>query len=220
MNNLIFDLGYHIGIDSKHYTEKGFNVVAVEANPNLLNSYSHQNLIVINAAIVSNDYTDGRISFFVNHTKTDWGSCNKNIAEQDKSNSTEISVPTITLKRLVDTYGTPYYMKVDVEGMDIEVAKQVSRLQVKPKYISFELNKVDFAEIFTLLKISGYKKFQLINQLNNEPYSSGTFGEFLDNSKWISYEEALSRYIKYRDLKFIDNVNLAMGWIDIHASLE
>jgi hypothetical protein len=68
--------------------------------------------------------------------------------------------------------------------------------------------------------MSGYKKFQLINQINNEPYSSGTFGEYLDKTKWLSFDEALGRYIKYRELKFIDNINLAIGWIDIHASME
>lgn len=220
MDNLIFDLGYHIGVDSKHYIEKDFNVLAVEANPTLIGSYKHSNLIVINAAIVSQNYTDGKIAFYVNAEHTDWSSCDQNIANQNNSTSTKIFVPVVTIRRLVDTYGVPYYMKVDVEGADLEVAKQVVNLPIKPRYISFELNKRDYAEIFMYLKMSGYKKFQLINQINNEPYSSGTFGEYLDKTKWLSFDEALGRYIKYRELKFIDNTNLAIGWIDIHASME
>ena len=31
--NLIFDIGFHKGEDTKYYLEKGYKVVAVEANP-------------------------------------------------------------------------------------------------------------------------------------------------------------------------------------------
>ena len=35
MENLIYDVGAHLGEDSQHYLAKGFKVVAVEANPDL-----------------------------------------------------------------------------------------------------------------------------------------------------------------------------------------
>ena len=34
--NLIFDLGFHNGDDSDFYLKKGFNVIALEANPELV----------------------------------------------------------------------------------------------------------------------------------------------------------------------------------------
>ena len=34
--NLIFDIGMHVGQDTEFYLKKGFNVVAVEANPKLV----------------------------------------------------------------------------------------------------------------------------------------------------------------------------------------
>jgi len=50
-------------------------------------------------------------------------------------------------------------------------------------------------------------------------YSSGFFGNDLPNDKWLSYKEALTRYEKYKELKIIDNKELALGWLDLHASL-
>lgn len=34
--DLIFDIGMHIGQDTRHYLNKGFNVLAIEANPELV----------------------------------------------------------------------------------------------------------------------------------------------------------------------------------------
>jgi predicted RNA methylase len=34
--DLIYDLGMHTGLDTKYYLDKGFRVVAVEANPKLV----------------------------------------------------------------------------------------------------------------------------------------------------------------------------------------
>ena len=36
-NNLIFDFGFHNGDDSDFYLRKGYNIVAIEANPELVN---------------------------------------------------------------------------------------------------------------------------------------------------------------------------------------
>ena len=120
------------------------------------------------------------------------------------------------------------------------VAKQLFSLENKPQFISFETSKRDYAGIFSWLYVAGYKKFQLVNQLNNldrkpeetqalveekkidyqfTKYSSGFFGNDLPDNKWLSYEEALNRYVKYRELKRIDNQELALGWLDVHASL-
>ncbi len=127
-------------------------------------------------------------------------------------------------------------MKVDIEGADGLVAKQLSFLKEKPDFVSFETSRSNYAEIFSYLFLAGYKKFQLINQLKyNGLYleniknegknlshcfelgSSGIFGLDLDETKWVDYTEVISRYNKFIDLRNIDQENLSMGWIDIHA---
>ena len=244
-NTLIFDLGFHNGDDTDFYLKKGFNVIAIEANPNLVkqgekrfqNAIKENSLILLNKAI--SDST-GKVKFYIHPKKSDWSSCNKDMAESDGTQAEEISVESISLIDLCEKYGIPRYMKIDVEGCEVMLAKQIYTLKIKPQFVSFETSKTSYAEIFSWLRVSEYKKFQLINQLNHVNrvplknrdqyegknieyqftiYSSGYFGNDLPPDKWLTYDEALTRYIKYKELKFIDNQELALGWLDVHASL-
>lgn len=244
-NNLIFDLGFHNGDDTDFYLRKGFNVVAVEADPRLVKKgitrfksfINNKRLILINRAV--SDKT-GVEKFYINLKRSDWSSCNKALAESDGSRSKVVSVESITLNKLCDDFGTPRYVKVDVEGKDVAVARQLYELKDRPQYISFETSRQTYAGLFSWLYISGYNKFQLVNQLNNHfrkmgdysksgegkkinykfsKYSSGFFGKDLPSDGWLSYDDALTRYLKYKELKVIDNKELAIGWLDLHASL-
>jgi len=241
---IIFDLGFHNGDDTDFYLKKGFKVIAVEANPDLVKEgikrfqkyIDEKKLIIVNKAISDKR---GHQDFYIHPNKSDWSSCDKKLAESDGSQSKMVSVETTSLNSLYQEFGAPRYIKVDVEGCDVMVAKQLYELENKPQYISFETSKRDYAGIFAWLFVSGYIKFQLVNQSNNPNrikdnqnsfegkninynftmYSSGFFGKDLSESNWVSFDEALARYVKYRELKFLDNKELALGWIDVHASL-
>lgn len=244
-NNLIFDLGFHNGDDTDFYLKKGFNVIAVEANPDLVNEgikrfqkyIDRKRLVLINKSVY--DKT-GMINFYIHPTKSDWSSYDQNMAESDGSRSKVVSVETVPLIDLCKEFNTPRYIKVDVEGCEVMIAKQLASLKNKPQFVSFEISKQSYAAIFSWLYIAGYKRFQLVNQFNNPgrkpeetqtvfegkkidyqftKYSSGFFGNDLPNDKWLPYEEVLTRYVKYRALKIIDNKELALGWLDVHASL-
>lgn len=244
-NNLIFDLGFHIGQDTEFYLKKGFKVVAVEANPDLclvgkekFKSYiENSQLILINKAVSTNNEM---IKFFIHPTHKDWSSCFKEFIRTENETLIEIEVAGITINELINEFGIPRYMKVDIEGADILVAQQLSELkQNKPLFVSFETSRRDFAKIFSYLYLAGYSSYQLINQLKYDGLkienidkeginishkfdfgSSGIFGNDLPESQWISYEELLSRYIKYIDLRTLDQENLSMGWLDVHAKLD
>ena len=244
-DNLIFDLGFHNGDDTDFYLKKGFKVIALEADPTLVKSglkrfniyIKNGKLNLINKA-VSN--TKGNLNFYIHPNKPDWNSCFQKLVESDGSKSKIVSVKCTTLIDLCKKFGVPKYLKIDIEGCEIMIAKQLFQLKNKPKYVSFETSKHTYAGIFSWLYTTGYKKFQLVNQLNNidrqfdeskktfegkkikykfTKYSSGFFGKDLPEEKWISFEDALKQYIKYRELKSIDNQELALGWLDVHASL-
>jgi FkbM family methyltransferase len=230
---LVFDLGFHNGDDTDYYLSKGFRVIAVEANPDLVAEgkvrfekyISAKKLVLLNMAI--SDVKE-KVSFYIHPTKPDWSSCNKKLAEIDGSKSRKIVVDTVSFRGLCRQFGTPFYVKVDIEGSDILVAKELYSLKQKPEYISFETSKQTYMAVFSWLYVSGYKKFQLVNQQNNPircgdykftKYSSGFFGNYLSKDRWLDFNEALSRYMKYKELKVIDNQELALGWLDIHAKL-
>ncbi len=241
-NNLIFDFGFHTGDDTDFYLAKGFCVVAAEADPSLVqrggvrfkNQIEKGQLVLLNKAI--SNVAGELINFYIHPERTDWSSCLQELAESDGSKAKVIAVETTCMAELCKEFGVPRYLKVDIEGNDLLVARQLCEIQEKPKFVSFETSKRDYAELFACLLRAGYTGFQLINQANNiarkvpeivsegesidykfSQYSSGYFGEDLQQSKWLSYDEALVRYIKYKELKQIDNQELALGWLDLHA---
>lgn len=235
MKKLVYDLGCHNGSDTDFYLFRGFRVIAIEANPLLAqdnmkrfaSAISSGDLVLLNVAVSD---VDGEREFFIHPEKSDWSSCSKSMAESDGTVSTTVKVQSKTIASLMAEYGVPYYMKVDIEGYDLAVAKALFDIKDKPPFVSFELSKSMYAELFAWLLICGYKRFQLVNQANHPQrqrddqyrfgqYSSGSFGDDLPGHQWLTYEEAMSRYIKYRELKSVDNVELTMGWLDLHASL-
>lgn len=218
---MIFDLGFHKGDDTYYYLSKGYKVIAVEANPDLViegrKRFKNTNkLVLINKAI---SYDNDIIKFYIHPIHSDWSSCDKSYAERDGVPSKEVSVETISLIKLCEEYGTPYYLKVDIEGRELFVAEQLTKLKFRPKYVSFETGRSNYFRIILMLYKAGYRRFQLRNQLNNSKYSSGTFGRYLPKDKWLNYEEVLFRYRAYVDLKNLDSDELGLGWLDVHASL-
>lgn len=240
--SLVFDLGFHNGDDTYYYLTKGYNVISIDANPKLIElgkqRFSSQiksgQLILLDEAI-SDISSAKKVDFYIHPNKSDWSSCLLEMAESDGSKSNHIEVNSTNLHKLFDTYGVPYYLKVDIEGYDRLVAKQlyeyIIKYDNKPEFVSFEFSKKDYFDILSYLNISGYQRFQLINQINHDSrdikinnrkftfseFSSGPFGEDLPKEKWLYLDEMLTRYIKYKELKQVDNIELGIGWLDIHA---
>ena len=101
--DLIYDVGAHKGEDSDFYLRLGFRVVAVEANPTLVDELkqrfreeiSNTKYILVEKAI---DKADGVLSFFVNKEVSVWGTANPDWAMRNKGfgvESQEIKVESI-----------------------------------------------------------------------------------------------------------------------------
>ncbi len=137
-SDLIYDIGMHAGEDTLYYLEKGFKVVAVEANPDLTSkahiefaSYVKSGqLIILNFGLHSrNDI----ITFYKNSI-TEFSSFVEKYGTRG-DNYEMISVQCTTIDMLLMRYGTPYYMKIDIEGLDVEVIKRLNKDDL-PKFVS------------------------------------------------------------------------------------
>lgn len=234
--DLIFDLGLHKGFDSEFYLKKGFRVIALEAVPSLcaiaqarLSDFS-DNLTIVNKALWKK--AGERVSFYTVPEKDDWGSLERGTAEKGVQNSVEIEVETISLDRLFDLFGVPYYIKCDLEGGDIIFREQLLADERRPTFVSLEMNDGNEGEV---LAQAGYQFGQIVNQWMNPfkippnpphegayvPVSfhaemSGLFGKELDRPKWLPLSEIDDLYRQWRSLNLRDN-NLAPGWLDLHA---
>jgi FkbM family methyltransferase len=163
--DLIYDFGMHIGSDTEFYLKKGFRVVAVEANPVLADAAAFRfrnwvnigRLVILNIGVGS---SAGTFAFYVNKTHSEWSSFNREIASRGHPVDTK-EVHTIPPKQMFAAFGSPYFVKIDIEGHDHLVIDAAIELPTPPTYISFENGDI---ALFETLAKAGYDAFKLINQ--------------------------------------------------------
>jgi FkbM family methyltransferase len=152
--------------------------VGIEANSGLVdmcrnkfkNEIQEGKLIIVDKAIHNQS---GTIKFYIDQDKDDWGSTIKEWNRYYNKNVRELSVESITLEQIIKEHGLPYYMKINIEGADINCCKSLVHMKGKPKYISLELLApfnmacLDSLDILSTLKVLGYDKFNIVDQKNN-----------------------------------------------------
>lgn len=223
ISDLIMDAGMHRGEDTEFYLKKGFRVIAVEANPTLCELVAKQQkenissgqLQIVNAAVVD---TAGPTRFYINAQTSDWGTANQSWVERNREMGTtshEVTVQGVRFEEILDKYGTPYFLKIDIEGNDTLCLEALRGRDTVPKYVSIESCKTDWVELvreFDLLSELGYTRFKVVNQVSidqqvcpNPPKegthvehdfkfgSSGLFGEETPG-RWLTRTEALLKY--------------------------
>lgn len=164
--NLVFDIGLHKGEDTAHYLDEGYSVLAVEANPKLADycrekfreAIQSNRLTILNVGVAKET---GILPFYINLYTSEWSSFDKEIGTRNNTDFETVNVPCVTTKSLLEEYGIPWYMKVDIEGNDFLALNDIPDSGEKPRYVSCEAVHVEWLDI---LKQKGYTKFKLINQ--------------------------------------------------------
>ncbi len=237
--NLIFDLGMHRAMDTRFYLEKGFRVVAVEANPSMISAaqdvfktyINSGQLTIIGRALWLAGVDE--ITFYLNAEKDDWSSGFRNFAEKGGHKSTEVRVRTITLSDLFESYGTPYYIKCDIEGADQYFVQQLLLESGRPRFVSVEAVSLS---LLAGLIVAGYDRVQIVNQALNalvlppkparegvyvdttfNGHMSGLFGLELPPERWRNFQLASELFLDFQNLKARDET-LAHGWLDFHVT--
>ena len=163
---LVFDIGMHSGEDTLHFLEQGHDVLAIDANPEMVSgslarpalhlAHKHNRLNAITRGI-SDHRTKKTLSFYVHKTISEWSSfteprCGK------RSEFNTISILVTTCGDLINEFGVPFYMKVDIEGSDAACLRtlELGRL---PLYVSTE----DPLQLDHLASL-GYCAFKLVSQ--------------------------------------------------------
>jgi len=175
-SNLIYDLGLHKGEDTAFYLRKGYNVIAVEANPELVvhckdrfrDELERGQLRIIEGAIAPASAGD-TITLFRNR-KSVWSTIDERWAERNAKlgePSQRIEVPRVDVGDVYHTFGVPFYLKIDVEGADRIALEELKILEARPQYVSIESEKVDFSNLLEeleLLLALGFRKFKAVQQ--------------------------------------------------------
>lgn len=174
MERTVFDIGMYDGSDTEYYLELGHRVVAVEANPNLVDRATERfaphlrsgRLRLVNSAITSGTGIGagtGKVDLLI--SGEDLGA--SSVLREQVANRTPIgsyTVLTTSLQDIFREHGVPYYLKIDIEGSDRWCVLALTKAE-RPQYLSFEVGK-DLAELAEHAASIGYTRFRLINQCN------------------------------------------------------
>jgi FkbM family methyltransferase len=169
---MYFDIGSNIGNWSLSNINQCDKIISVEASPitfnNLINNCKDDKIIKLNYAVCNNNGND--ITFY--HANADTlSTINKNWLTHNSSRFcdqpyTEIVCKTITIDELIEQYGIPDLIKIDVEGGEYEC---ISSLTQKVNLICFEwaseTNDITFKCLNYLLSL-GYVQYYIQNEDN------------------------------------------------------
>jgi FkbM family methyltransferase len=180
IDRLVYDVGMHKGEDTEFYLERGMRVIGVEANPALVKELRNKfatelrddRLVIVDKAISRNT---GTAHFALNRGSTEWGSlADKYIARNTSVGAGEndyVEVETVNFSEILRRFGVPYYLKIDIEGMDMACLEALQGFDTRPQYLSIETAATTgvasfeeaFGELAQLWSL-GYRSFKFVDQ--------------------------------------------------------
>lgn len=174
--DLVFDFGLHKGEDTHFYLAKGYRVVAFEADPKLAAACREQfadeigagRLTIMEGAVAPASAGD-EVVFYVSD-KSVWGTTDPDWVERNRRvgiEAHEIRARRVDLAAVLQQFGVPHYMKIDIEGADRHVLEVLASQPARPQFISMESEMVDFDELIEELRTLrelGYRRFKAVQQ--------------------------------------------------------
>lgn len=164
-DRLIYDVGMNNGDDTAYYLHRGYDVVAIEADPDAValarerfaEEVKTGRLTILNFAIAEKR---GEADFWICDELRVWNSFDRSIASRNGMSCHVIKVQMVPLRDIFKEHGVPFYLKLDIEGHDHIAAADIDS-DDSPEYVSMEINSVDD---FYLLRSKGYRRFKCIQQ--------------------------------------------------------
>jgi hypothetical protein len=211
-------------------SKKGDLTVAVEANPRLAelirNRFEREivrkKLVVLNGVLTVGHDTEP-VDFYI-HKEQHVLSRFPRPADSEIDHFTRVVLPSLNVVEIIQKYGKPHYVKIDLEGYDHIILKEILSNSIRPTFISSESHSI---EIFAVLRFLGkYKSFKLVDGSTVETkykdclistvhgsesysfphHSAGPFGDDIEGP-WRA-PTGFFRHLVHENV----------GWKDIHAT--
>ena len=207
-SDLIFDVGMHNGDDTAYYLALGYRVVAIEANPALVDLAKqrfrvpivHDQLQILNVGIADQE---GVLPFWICEGKTDWSSFDQASASRDGRSCHAVNVQCVPFGSILREHGVPHYVKIDIELHDRTCLEGLDRGDL-PNYLSLELTD---ANVFAALHDLGYTRFKIVIQNNHQTLRARPYG------KYRSFWKRLPLYLRSMRHRFGMPVHTRAQWL-------
>jgi FkbM family methyltransferase len=169
-------------------------VIAVEANPNLCNSVSQHFFTNYNFSLLNNlvsNIEGDEINFYISHNATGVSTAStefmensrftkgsKHLGENSINWAEPIKVQSTTIDAMIERYGMPDLIKIDVEGYEYNV---LSGLTQKANDICFEWHEEEKDNLYKILEhlqSLGYEQFGVIGWFDEgDVFEKATFSD-------------------------------------------
>lgn len=204
--DLIFDVGANLGNYAELFAGIGARVVALEPNPDCVShirrSYPKMKIDTVNTAVgACPGVATIRIAqrSDISSMSADWmHAIAKAQSIDDSVWSSNLTVPVITLDSLIQRYGKPRFIKIDVEGFEENV---LAGLSEPTELLSFEFNTNFLDATSRCLELLGRLGDWKFNYVVGEPHN-------FELSDWVNAEQLSKR------LEVLDK---SLGYGDVFA---
>ena len=179
-----FDIGANIGETTQWFLDNGYdNVIAVEpgadAFSQLFQKFSNDPRIIMHYLALSKQ--SGPLEFWNSNwhiTSTASKSWVLNSRFSGKCAWNAITKNAVTLDELIELHGLPDFLKVDVEGYELEVFKGLTYSGIKN--IAFEWAEEEYTQLNEIINyLKGFRYLEF----------SFTYADNLSDSKNLTYKE-------------------------------
>ena len=194
-NQLIFDIGANKGNKVKAFLKMGFKVIAVEPEKKALSTLrwrfaNNKNVTIVDQGVSDKKGTldihiaDSRSGLntlsdkWVNTLETE----NDNRLDKKHAFKKSYKINVTTLDLLFAKYGNPYFIKIDVEGFEVNALKGMNQL---PSLLSFETNLPEFID-------ETLECIQRLQDLSASITFNYSIDDKLESENWLSADEIRS----------------------------
>ena len=195
--DLCFDIGAHLGNRTDAWLRLGAQVVAVDPQPACMRYLRHRfgrqaGVTLVEAAV--SDQPGSQLLHVSQLTPTITTLADPQWREvmRDKSSfpvnwDYTVEVPVVTLDQLIDTYGMPAFCKIDVEDLELQVLRGLSR---PVPSLSFEY--------FSPTIDRAIQCIEQLEQLGRYTYN-WSFGESqrMERATWLAPDEMIRIFQAY-----------------------
>jgi FkbM family methyltransferase len=202
--DLVFDVGANLGSYAEIFASLGTHVIALEPNPDCVShirrSYPDIAIDVVNTAVGSS----AGVATIRLARRSDMSSMSPEwiqaIREAQRIEESvwadQLTVSVITLDLLIQKYGVPQFIKIDVEGFEESVLQGLS---IQPPILSFEFNTNFLETTFKCLRSLKGPEHCMFNFVVGEPVTF-ELRQWVDVDELFIKLESLDKDLGYGDI--------------------